>query len=471
MPTRWLLSLVLLSLSVWSAGCGPSSSDEANGLNGERGHATPSVEAVQAQLGALPLEKRLSGVVRAENQVAIYPEITAPVVEVLAQNGDYVEAGAPLVRLKDTQYREQLRQAQANLRIAQAEAKQVRANVNELEAQLRRTERLAERDFQSQQQLEMLQAQVEAAEARHEQALAQVEQAEATVDEREEALRQTVVRAPISGFVGRRNAEVGMRVDGNTQLYTIGNFETVRVQIAIPDEVFGQIEVGQTALVRSPSLPDTTLEAQVSRISPFLSAESYSAEAEIDVPNPDQLLKPGMFVQVDVLYGESQQATIVPLSALYEDPNSGRLGVFVAPSLGTEVPASAPETYDEDDPPPLSEATPTTFREVEVVARGRQAAGIRGVEPGAWVVTVGQNLLNQAGGEEVAARVRAIPWQRVAALQELQDQDLLRRFMEKQQRMARERFGPSSDRAAPGSQPAVSNDPASETVRRTPSAS
>lgn len=447
---RTTASWVLIGmLAIGLAAC--SSSEEPSGgapwaQNGEA--VIPAVEVIKAQYGSLPLEERLSGTVEAENQVAIFPEISAPVVRVVAQNGDFVEVGAPLVYLRDTQFREQVRQAEAALRIAEAQAKQAQASLRELEARLNRTKQLAERQFQSEQELETLQAQVDASQASYEQSLGRVAQAEATLQEEREALRRTVVRAPISGLVGQRNAEVGMRADPSTRLYTQGNFEQVRVEVAITDAMIGRINVGQTALITTESFPDQPIRAEVSRISPFLEEDSFSAEAEIDVPNEEGLLRPGMFVQVDILYGESQQATLVPMSALYEDPNSGVLGVYVATSIGLEIDIEEPETYNEDNPPPLTEPTPMTFKEVDVLARGREMAGIAGVDPGAWVVTVGQNLLSNRGAGQVEARVRAIPWNRVVALQRLQDQDLLRQFMEKQQRLSRQQFNADSAAAA-----------------------
>lgn len=64
----------------------------------EQNSVIPSVEAVQAQFGSLPLEESLSGVVRAQKQVDIYPRISAPVEEVYKQDGEEVEQGEPLVR-------------------------------------------------------------------------------------------------------------------------------------------------------------------------------------------------------------------------------------------------------------------------------------------------------------------------------------------------------------------------------------
>ncbi|PSQ85514.1 MAG: efflux RND transporter periplasmic adaptor subunit [Bacteroidetes bacterium QS_3_64_15] len=438
------LTALLFTVALLLTGCG--SSGEEDGPQRRRGgsdNSTPSVEAVQARDGTLPLEERMSGTVRARNQVAIYPELSEPVVAVEAQTGDYVEAGDALVRLRRETHEQQVRQAKASVRTAKAEANGAKARLRELEAQLKRTERLAEQDFESEQQLESLRAQVEQAKASYEQAQAQVEQAEATLEERETALQQTVVRAPISGYVGQRNVEVGQRVDPSTRLYVMGDLDAVKVRVEVTDRMFGRIQPGQTARIHVPQ-KDTVLTASVTRMSPFLSDESYSAEAEIEVPNEDRILNPGMFVEVDVAYGESQRATIVPLSALYEDPATDTRGVFVAPTLGTEIPVDVPDSFDEDDPPPLTPPTPTTFREVEILAEGRQTAGVRGIEPGDWVVTVGQNLLANDTGERVDARVRPLPWSRLLSLQRLQDTDLLNRVLERQQRLAKQRFGDDS---------------------------
>ena len=70
------------------------------------------------------------------------------------------------------------------------------------------------------------------------------------------------------------------------------------------------------------------IDARISRISPFLSPGAFSGEVEIDVPNDGRLV-PGMFVTVDVHYGESGTVTLVPSSALYEHPGTGESGVYI----------------------------------------------------------------------------------------------------------------------------------------------
>lgn len=410
--------VLLLSLS----GCGNNGEDAQNSRN----VSVPSVEAVQAQFGALPLEERLSGIVRAQQQVEIYPRISAPIEEVYVQNGDQVERGDPLVRLRDTEYRERLRQAEANLRINRAQVRQAEASLKEAESLVRRQRVLAERDLSSEIELERLEAQLESAEASYELALAQVEQAESNVAEQEEALAQTVIRSPITGTAGRRNADIGMQVNTGTRMFTVGDLNDARVMINLTERMLTYISLGHTARVHSESMGDDFLLGEITRISPFLGQGSFSTEAEIDIENTSGILMPGMFVTVDVLYGESEQATLVPLSAIYRHPRTGETGVFVAPDFGIET--EPVEQVDSSDPPPLSPPANVEFVPVEVIARGRDSAGITGVQNGQWVITVGQNMLVGGNGQ---ARIRAVSWNRIMDMQQMQPQDLLRQVMER----------------------------------------
>jgi HlyD family secretion protein len=401
------------------------SSDERSG-GGDSG-IIPAVEVVQAQFGGLPLEERLNGIVRAANQVDIYSRIAAPVEEVYVQNGQQVQQGDPLIRLRDTEYRERLRQAEASLRINIAQRRQAQAALGEIESQIRRERILQDRNLSSEMEIEQLEARLESAEASLELAEAQVEQARSNVEEQNDALEQTVIRAPITGTVGQRNAEVGMQAGTNSRLITIGDLSRSKVTINLTERMLGYITTGQEVRIFSENIGDTVLPAEISRISPFLGAGSFSTEAEIDIDNHDGLLMPGMFVTVDVLYGQSEEATIIPLSAIYRHPQSGQTGVYVATSFGLEAEVIE-EMENNGDRGSLSNPTDVEFVPIEIVARGRDAAGVEGIRSGDWVVTVGQNLLSRDNGGQ--ARVRPVSWQNIMQMQRLQPQDLLREIMD-----------------------------------------
>ncbi|HUP65088.1 MAG TPA: efflux RND transporter periplasmic adaptor subunit [Thermoanaerobaculia bacterium] len=411
-----LTSLFLLALLL--SGCAETAQEPPRS-------AIPAVEAVQARSGAIPLRERVSGTVRAENQVSIRAEIDAPIMEVYVRSGEQVRQGQPLVRLDDRQLQQQLRQAEANVRVTEASAAEAAARVGELETQLARMRRLADQELVSRAEIDALQSQVAVASASASQAAARIDQARATVQERRSELARTVVRAPVSGRVGQRNAEVGMIARSDTLLFEIGDLDDLIVAIPLTQKMLESIRPGHPAIITSPALGGAPIEASLSRISPFLQPGSFSTTGEVDVKNPDGRLTPGMFVTVDILFGESRASTLVPVSAVWENPESGATGVFVA-----TLPQRAEPTAELPDTP-----APVALRPVEVLAAGSGIAGVTGVREGEWVIVVGQHLL--ADREGGSARVRRASWERFVQLQSLQREDLLHNFLEKQQAIAR----------------------------------
>lgn len=109
--------------------------------------------------------------------------ISTAVVQVYVQNGDLVKSGDPLVRLRDTELRERLKQVEANYQITVAQAKRAEADMQRIQAELNRGTNLAQKDLISPTEFETIQTQAISAEAEAELARARVEQAQASVDE------------------------------------------------------------------------------------------------------------------------------------------------------------------------------------------------------------------------------------------------------------------------------------------------
>lgn len=419
------LTAFVVSFLIAFSAC--SSGEESNVDNFGEEQVFPAVEAVEARFGSLPLEERLSGVVEAANQIDLYPRISAPVQEVYVQDGDQVQQGDLLIKLDGSDLQEQLRQAEANLRITLAQQRQARAELNEAESQMRRQQVLNERDLSSELEMERVQALLESAEANFELAEARVEQAESSVEEQKQQLSRTEIRAPISGTVGQRSVEPGMLVNTGSSLITIGDLTRSTISVNLTERMMQYIEPGQTVRIFSENLGDTVITAELSRISPFLGAGSFSTTAEIDVINDNMALLPGMFVNVDVLYGESEQATVIPLSSIYRNPRTGESGVYIATGYGLESDLMSTPENTNNDLPNLSSPVDTEFRSINVIAKGRDTAGVEGINPGEWVVTVGQNLL--ARDRRDIARIREVSWNQIIAMQQMQPQDLLMEIM------------------------------------------
>jgi len=409
------LNLIYLAipLALLLAACATEENSERN----NRDSYTPTVEVIETVTGSLPLEERLTGVVRARNQSEIYPEITAPVLEILVSSGEQVSKGQPLVRLRQREARERLNQANSGLQIADAQVSQARANVQRLQARLSRIEELSQRNLESDLEVEQLQAEVASAQASLELTRAQYNQAASIVEERKNELDNTVIHSPIDGYVGTRLVEIGQLVTPSTRIFEVGDTRRMNIRISLTERMLAYIRTGQSVNISSTAFGGEIIQTQLTNISPFLNPVTNSAEAEIELDNPDGLLRAGMFVTIDILYGESDQAVLIPNNSLFTNPSDGRRGVYVASRSGlSEI------ELGQENQSAIIGPTPVDFIPVTVVAQGRQVSGVTGIDSGDLVVTIGQNLL-ASGREE--ARVRVISWDRIMELQQLQNRDLL----------------------------------------------
>lgn len=424
---RISLLLVLFSISLVLVACsgdsepGRSSGGPPGGFGGGgRGGEpqTPSVEIIQAEIGALPLEERLTGRVIARNQTEIYPEVSGPITEIYVDDGDYVSEGDPLVQIRDSEYIERYHQAASGLEVARAQTRQAEATLEQLRNQLRRVEELSTRQLETTANLESIRAEVAVAGATVDVRRSQENQARSVMEERRLDLQRTTVTAPTTGQVGQRNAERGQLVNSNSRLFLIGDLEQVRVEISLTERMLNFIDEGMAANIYSDFWPNTILRANISRISPFLDTGTLRTQAYIDIDNPDGLMRSGMFVTVDVLYGQTEQAVLVPNGTLYRNPRTGIEGVYVVDASGIDL---MPPVGSVEGAPLLSAPLPVSFVPVEVIAAGRMASGVRGIAEGDWVVSVGQNLLS---GNVSEARVRVMEWDRMLEMQRMQARDL-----------------------------------------------
>ncbi len=400
--------------------------DENGEAPGRGNQPIPIVEAIQVETGSLPLVQRLTGEMRARNQIEIYPEITARITEVHASDGDRVEEGEILVRLRGDEIREQLHQSQFDQEIARAQLRQAEASLRRLQAQYERTRQLTEMNLEAQLQLEMIQADIDEAEASVELAEAQLSRAASQVEEQQTRLDNTVIRAPISGVVGNRNAEVGQRTDPSSQLFRLGDIENMRVFVPLTESLSRQIEPGHRAELLNPGGGESIAEATVARISPFLDPITHTTLAELEIESSDENLRPGMFVTLDIFFGQTDISTIIPKTSIYDHPIEGVTGVYIASASAMEMEFGFEEEVPEEIPNrdrASSNPVDVTFVPVEVIAEGRGMAAVSAsFDSESWVVTVGQNQLAEWESEQ--AHIRIVDWDHVMELQNLQSRDM-----------------------------------------------
>ena len=153
--------------------------------------------------------------------------------------------------------------------------------------------------------------------------------AQADIEQIQARLAKCTIRAPISGVVAAKRKWTGEKTSSGAHVIaTILQTETVYAEVEINEKKIGKVKIGQQAGVRADAYPDTAFEGNVHSISPTVEPTSRTVKVKVKVPNPNQLLKPGMFVRVDIFLARRGEVLMVPSAALFKDKDN-RIMVFV----------------------------------------------------------------------------------------------------------------------------------------------
>ncbi|GAW92433.1 efflux RND transporter periplasmic adaptor subunit [Calderihabitans maritimus] len=355
--------MVMASLLLLLGGC---AGRETARTESEETESVP-VEVHRVSRGDISSATTLTGTVEAALQVDVVPKVGGKVSEVTVEVGDRVQKGQVLVRLDSREIRAQLKQALANLAAAQAGGRQSYVRHEDAKKNLERMEQLFEEGAISQQQLDAARLQYEV--ARPELAEAQVKQAKAAVEMARVQLENTVIEAPASGLVAFRYVDPGEMAAPGVPVVTIVDIDTVKVVCYLTERDINRVKVGQEVQVKVAAVSENPFTGKITVIGPAADPRRKSYPIEISIPNPDHILKPGMFAKV-ILPSETRKDVLwVPQEAILEEGNKET--VFVV------------------------EEGQALVREIMVgISDGKKAEVVRGLQEGEEVVVKGQHRLH-----------------------------------------------------------------------------
>lgn len=133
-----------------------------------------------------------------------------------------------------------------------------------------------------------------------------------------EVKRTLTFRSPVSGIVTEKKALQGMRFMPGDTLYQITDLSSVWVLADVFEQDIALAKSGAKAKVMISAYPDKVFEGQISYVYPTLKSETRTVQVRIELPNTGQLLKPGMFAQVELAVAASNKVVTVPLSAVID---------------------------------------------------------------------------------------------------------------------------------------------------------
>ena len=167
--------------------------------------------------------------------------------------------------------------------------------------------------------IDIARAAVNTARTNVQQARAAVATAETQVDSARKAITDTIVYAPISGYILERNSDLGEYITPNTpnsKVATIVRTAVLRLRIDVPEQSIGKVAVGQGISAQVSAYPDRNFAGTIVRILPGLNTTSRTLTVEAEVENTGGLLKPGQFATVRITQSKPEPAVMVPTSAV-----------------------------------------------------------------------------------------------------------------------------------------------------------
>ena len=308
LKTLLLASSIAVS-SAFLSGCGDA--EATNNAEEVEEIISIPVEVADLTIGSISSNYETTAVLEAKEEAFVVARASGIIEHIYVEEGDYVEKGQELAKLEQERYILNLNRAKADLRGIQKELDKIDKVYNQ---------KLVSDDT-------------------YDKLSAQFESAKATLELAELDLAETIIRAPISGYIAERNAKVGNLTESfqRERMFQIVQQKQLYGIVHLPEKELARVHKDQRASLTVTALSDKTIDAFVERISPVIDAETGTFKVTLRVPNEENYLKAGMFSKVKLNYDTHQNATLLPRKALLHIDD--QINVFVVKDgIATKLP-------------------------------------------------------------------------------------------------------------------------------------
>lgn len=321
----------------------------------------------------------LAGSVQAVHRALVAGEVPGVVSDLAVSEGDFVQRGAILVRLRNQALKDdldgavgQLQEAQARLELAQTA--------------LERSRGLRDSGVISSQQFDDADTEVGAWQGR-------ADQAHALIGRLETQIAASIVRAPFSGVVVREHCQLGEWVAAGGAVVEMADPRKLEVVVNVPERHFAGARKGSKARVSFEALPEVDIEGEITAVIPQADPQTRSFPVKVAIDNSDGLIGIGMSAAVAFPGSEARLATVVPKDAIV---SQGTLRLV----------------YRVDEGPPAEDGSPTLVAGSVPVVLGAglgEWIEVRGLEEGDSIVTRGNERLAPGAAVIVEPIEYAVP--------------------------------------------------------------
>jgi RND family efflux transporter MFP subunit len=285
------------------------------------------VSVARAVRGDLARSITLSAEFEPYQEVAVHAKVAGFLRSIRVDVGDRVRTGETLAELEIPEASDDLRKAAAETRAAGEDVRRAQAHYEEIHAASQRLVAVALKrpDLVAQQDIDTATAQDRGADAALASAKQRLEENAANEGRMKTMLGYGVIAAPFDGVVTRRFASPGALIQAgtasNTQampLVTLAQNSLLRLQFPVPETAVAYVREGTPVDVDVPSAK-RSFKGAVTRFARSVDRATRTMETEVDVPNPDSQLTPGMYASVSLTLEEHASALCVPVQAVRSD--------------------------------------------------------------------------------------------------------------------------------------------------------
>jgi len=321
-----------------------------------------AVTTIVAQRETWPTTVNVIGTMVAIQGVTVSADLPGTVDKIHFDSGKWVHEGDVLIELDTRQERAQL---------AAVEAERDLAGIN-----YGRTEELVKQGVLSR--------------AEYDRATSEHKSTEARVGEIRATIARKTVRAPFTGILGIRQVNLGQYLSAGQAIVSLQSLNPIYVNFGMPQQAVGQVGVGRQLRVTNKDLPNLKFTGKVTALDSVVNEATRNIEVQATLFNPEGKLRPGMFVEVEVVSGASRPVIAIPASSINSAPYGD--SVYIVTDL-------------KDQTGKMYRGVRQQFVKVEG-ARGDQVAVVSGLNPGDEVVTSGVFKLRNGAAVQVNNKIQ-----------------------------------------------------------------
>lgn len=329
------------------------------------GRAEIPVHIFPAVLKPLTYSLNTTGDIAPLLQVDLYPKVSGYLERIDVHLGDSVRQGQVVAQIDRADFLQKVKEAEAKLAHAKAQLSEIEAGTRSEELrqaeeavrqaqsrfdnaklQRERIDALFKREVISRKEADLAEMEYTVSEAQlaasqqhlkmlregarqevREASQAKMKEMEAILAQERIRLQNTSITAPFHGEIVRKYVDAGALLSPSTPLVTLVHTETLKIVANVLERDIPLMKIGMKAKIRTEAYPDKIFEGKVARLNTALELATRTLQAEIYIPNPGRLLKPGMFAKLEVVLSEKPQTLVIPRHAVVEE--RGTKSVFI----------------------------------------------------------------------------------------------------------------------------------------------